>query len=47
MRNVHAIARRHVFAAVAGLMVLAKDAPSAAETKAVAAQLLRLLDPPS
>jgi TetR/AcrR family transcriptional repressor of nem operon len=36
-----------MIAAYAGLMVLAKDAPSAAETKAVAAQLLRLLDPPS
>jgi TetR/AcrR family transcriptional regulator, transcriptional repressor for nem operon len=38
---------RTMIAAYAGLMVLAKDAPSAAETKAVAAQLLRLLDTPS
>ena len=32
MRNVHAIARRHVFAAVAGMMVLA-TAPAAAQDK--------------
>ena len=35
---------RALVAAHTGLMVLAKDAPSAAETKATMTQLLRLLD---